>query len=150
MHCKQRADPNEEVRYACSVKCNGNYHRAARRSAIVHVVVFHRAAPVSATVHVVIYHSGDPHRRLPEHGAGPDMCHGLKERIGYNYEMQIWVEKCVPRASCTALGFNVWFYYSLKHRILAAEGFYIVWLMLLLASARTFIHTMVAERKKEI
>ena len=66
--CNQRADPNEEVRNACPVQYDGNYHGAARRSAIVHVV---------------IYHGGDPHRRLPERGANPDLRHGLKERIGY-------------------------------------------------------------------
>ena len=67
-HCNQCADPNEEVCYACPVQCDGNYHRAALRSAIVHAV---------------IYRSGDPHRWLSEHDAGPDLCHGLKERIGY-------------------------------------------------------------------
>ena len=56
--------------------------------------------------------------------------------------MQIWVEKSMPCASCTALEFNVWFYYSPGHSILVAEGFSIVWLMLLLVSARTFVCTM--------
>ena len=57
-HCNQRADPNEEVCYACPVQCDANYHGAAHGSAIVHAV---------------IYHSGDPHRQLPEHGANPDL-----------------------------------------------------------------------------
>jgi len=46
---------------------------------------YHGAACGSAMVHVVIYHSGDPQRRLPEHGTGPDLCQGLKEKIGHNY-----------------------------------------------------------------
>ena len=47
------------------------------------VVISHRAACVSVIMQVVIYHSGDPHRRPPERGPVPDLCHGLKERIGY-------------------------------------------------------------------
>ena len=56
--------------------------------------------------------------------------------------MQVWVEKSTLCASCTALGFNIWFYYSLRHRILVVEDFSTMWLMFLLASARTFIRTM--------
>ena len=66
----QRADLNKDVRHARLVQCDGNYHGAARGSDMVLAL---------------IYHSGDPHKRLPEHGAGPDLCHALKERIGYNY-----------------------------------------------------------------
>ena len=44
----------------------------------------------------------------------------LKEKIGYNYSMQKWVEKNAPCASCTALAFIICFYYSLRHRILTA------------------------------
>ena len=46
-------------------------------------------------------------------GTGPDLCHGLEERIGYNYQMQKWVEKNAPHAFCTALAFRVSFYYPL-------------------------------------
>ena len=64
----QRADPNEDVYYSCSVLCTIiNYYGAARRSAIEHAVI------------VVIFTGGGVH------GAGSDLCHGLKERIDYNY-----------------------------------------------------------------
>ena len=63
-----RAVPNKDMRHARHVLCDSNCHGAVRGFAIVHAV---------------IYHSGDPHRWLPERGAGPDLCHGLKERIGY-------------------------------------------------------------------
>ena len=46
------------------------------------------------------------------------------------------------RVPFSAMGFNVWFYYSPRHSILVAEGFSIMWLMLLMVSARTFIRTM--------
>jgi len=59
--CNQRVDPNKDVRHARPVQCDGNYHGAAHRFAIVRAV---------------IYHSGDPHRRLPECGDGPNPCHG--------------------------------------------------------------------------
>ena len=66
----QHADPNKDVRHARPIQRDCKYHGAARGSAIMHVVS---------------YHSGDPYRWLPERGAGPDLCHGLKERIGNNY-----------------------------------------------------------------
>ena len=56
-------------------------------SAIVHVVIYYGAAPLSAIVLAVIFH------RRCACGAGSDLCHELKERIGYNYSMGICIEK---------------------------------------------------------
>ena len=113
----QCADPNKEVRYACPVLYDGKYHGAAHGSAIVHAV---------------IYHSGDPHRRLPEHGAGPDLCHGLKERIGF---------KSGLKRACRARSVQRWdlMYGSTipLDTVSCSEVFSITWLMLLSASRRT-------------
>ena len=39
-------------------------------------------------MHVVIYHSGDPHKWLPECGAGPDLCQGLDIIIRCRFELK--------------------------------------------------------------